>query len=167
MTIFGSLGTVSFYGLLLGILAVAVLTVTTRSLFHSAIYLAFTLLGVAGVYFFLHAEFLGGVQILIYVGAIMTLVIFAIMLTAKIGDPTVSQTNSQRFPVLGLISLLAFFLISIVAKTPWKTSQNLKSTDAIQIGKALMGQFVFPFEIISLVLLVALIGAIVIARSDR
>ena len=167
MNLFDSLGMISFYAVLSGLLVTAVLTVTVRNLFHAAIFLAFTLLGVAIVYFFLRAEFLGGVQILLYVGAIMTLVIFAIMLTAKIADPSIPQSNRQRYPVLISTLVLAFFLISAILKTPWKTAATLKTTDAIQLGKALMGEFVFPFEVISLVLLIALIGAIVIARSDQ
>ncbi|OGW84606.1 MAG: hypothetical protein A3C35_05285 [Omnitrophica bacterium RIFCSPHIGHO2_02_FULL_46_11] len=167
MEIFNSLATVSFYGVLVGILAVAILTVTTRNLFHAAIFLAFTLLGVAVVYFFLQAEFLAGVQILIYVGAIMTLVIFAIMLTSKIGDPNVPQSNRQRYPALILILAFAVFLISTILKTSWNTTETLQTTDAIRLGKALMGEFVFPFEVVSLVLLIALIGAIVVARSDQ
>ena len=167
MNFFGSLATVSFYAVLVGILATAILTVSSRNLFHSAIFLAFTLLGVAIVYFFLHAEFLAGVQILLYVGAIMTLVIFAIMLTAKIADPTVSQSNRQRLPALVALVVLASFLIPTILKMPWKTNSAFQTTNAIQLGKVLMGEFVFPFEVISLVLLVALIGAIVIARSDE
>ena len=167
MESFGPLATISFYGLLAGILIVALLTVTTRNLFHAAIFLAFSLLGIAGVYFFLRAEFLAGVQILLYVGAIMTLVIFAIMLTAKISDPSIPQSNRQRIPVFLLIGVSAFFLISTVLKTPWKTLANIQTTDAVKLGKALMGEFVFPFEFVSLILLIALIGAIVVARSDQ
>ena len=166
MDIFSTLGTVSFYGLLVGILATAAITVSVRNLFHAAIFLTFTLLGVAGIYFFLHAEFLAGVQILLYVGAIMTLVIFAIMLTARIADPKNPQSNRQQYPVLVLVALLAFFLISTVLKTPWRVLSKLQTTNAVEIGKALMGEFVLPFEVISLVLLIALIGAIVTARSD-
>ncbi len=167
MTFFGSLATLSLYGILCGLLITAFLTVTTRNLFHSAIFLAFTLLGVSIIYFFLHAEFIAGVQILLYVGAIMTLVIFAIMLTSKIADPSVSQSNRQQFPVLVLIVLLGSFLISAVLKTPWKVAALPKMTNAVELGKALMGEFVFPFELVSIVLLIALIGAVVVARSDR
>ncbi len=167
MSFFGSLATVSFYAVLVGVLAVAILTVTTRNLFHAAIFLAFTLLGVALIYFFLHAEFLAGVQILLYVGAIMTLVIFAIMLTAKIGDPSMPQSNHQRLPAFVGLAILSFILIPAILKMPWKTEDAFQTTNAVQIGKALMGEFVFPFEVISLVLLVALIGAIVVSRSDQ
>ena len=167
MNFFALLASISFYVLLAGLLATAVVTVTTRNLFHAAIFLAFTLLGVATVYFFLRAEFLAGVQILLYVGAIMTLVIFAIMLTSKIADPSVSQSNHQGLPALIAIVALATFLIPTILKTAWKTTENFQTTNAVQLGKALMGEFVFPFELVSLVLLVALIGAIVVARSDQ
>ncbi len=167
MNPFGPLAAVSLYIVLFGLLATAILTVTVKSLFHSAIFLAFTLLGVSVIYFFLHAEFLAGVQILLYVGAIMTLVIFAIMLTARIADPSVSQSNRQGLAVFGLIAFLAFFLISAILKSSWKIAAAPQTTDAIALGKALMGEYVFPFELVSLVLLVALIGAIVVARSDR
>lgn len=166
MTTFGPLAAISCYAALLGILTVAILTVTVRNLFHAAIFLAFTLLGVSIIYFFLRAEFLAGIQILLYVGAIMTLVIFAIMLTSRIGDPKVPQSNRQRIPVFILIAISAFFLIGAILKASWKTISTLQTTNAVELGKALMGEFVFPFEVISLVLLIALIGAIVVARSD-
>lgn len=167
MDIFGVIGSASFYGFMVGILALAVLTVTTRNLFHSAIFLAFTLIGVACIYFFLRAEFLGGVQILLYVGAIMTLVIFAIMLTAKMGDPSIPQSNRQRLPVLLALLVLIILVIPEIAKTSWKAVESFRTTNAVELGKALMSKFVLPFELVSIVLLVALIGAIVIARSDQ
>lgn len=166
MNLFDSLATVSFYGLLAGLLVTAVLTVAVRNLFHAAIFLAFTLLGVAMIYFFLRADFLAGMQILIYVGAIMTLVIFAIMLTVKIADPETSQTNRQKYPAFVLFLLLGVVLVRAVARVPWKLAAAPQATNATQIGKALMGEFVFPFELISIVLLIALVGTIVVARSD-
>ena len=167
MAPFTSIATVAFYAVLLVLLGTATLTVTVRNLFRSAIFLAFTLLGVSIVYFFLHAEFIAGVQILLYVGTIMTLVIFAIMLTARIADPSVAQSNRQKLPVFILIVLLGFFLISAIVKTPWKIAATPNMTNAVELGRALMGEFVFPFELISTVLLIALIGAVVVARSDR
>lgn len=164
---FDSLAAVSFYGVMAALLMAAVVTVTVRNLFHAAIFLAFTLLGVSIIYFFLHAEFIAGVQILLYVGAIMTLVIFAIMLTSKIADPQVRQSNRQKVPVFLLMIVFGFFLISTLLKTSWHLGAGLKTTNAVELGKALMGEFVFPFELVSIVLLIALIGAIVVARSER
>jgi NADH-quinone oxidoreductase subunit J len=167
MNLFDSLASASFYAVLVGVFTTAVLTVTVRNLFHAAIFLAFTLIGTALIYFFLRADFLAGIQILLYVGAIMTLVIFAIMLTSKIGDPLVPQSNRQGIPVLMALAAAGIFLISIILKMPWNAVLVAQKTDAAELGKALMGEFVFPFEIVSLVLLAAMIGAIVIARSDE
>ena len=167
MTLFHSITTASFYALTVGILITALLTVTVRNLFHVAIFLAFTLLGIAMIFFFLHADFLAAVQVLLYVGAIMTLVIFAIMLTSRIGDPIVPQSNRQGFPTLIALIALAAGLIPIILKAPWKLAQTPQATTAGKLGQALMGEFVFPFEVVSLVLLIALIGAVVISRSDE
>jgi len=164
---FQVLGNIAFYGLMVGIIGTAVVTVTVRNLFHAAIFLAFTLLGVAIVYFFLHAEFIAAIQILLYVGAIMVLVIFAIMLTARMHDPSIRQSNRQRIPALIASVAALVFLISAILKTPWKLASEPQSTDAVKLGQALMGEFVFPFEMISLVLLIALIGAITVSRSDQ
>lgn len=164
---FHTIATAAFYAVLCGLLLTAALTVMVRNLFHSAIALAFTLLGVAIVYFLLRADFLGGVQILLYVGAIMTLIIFAIMLTAKIADPSVPQSNRQRISAFILIGLLAVLMIKVIAQTPWNTTDAVQSVDAVVLGKALMTSFVFSFELISVVLLIALIGAIVISRGDQ
>jgi NADH:ubiquinone oxidoreductase subunit 6 (subunit J) len=163
---FKILGTVAQYGFMFAILATAVVTVTTRNLFHAAIFLAFTLIGVAILYFFLHAEYIGAVQILLYVGAIMVLVIFAIMLTGRLQDPNVRQSNHQGIPVFAVLLGVAAFLIPIIVRAPWSIAKNAQNVSVVQLGKALMGDFVFPFEVVSLVLLVALIGAIVTARGD-
>jgi NADH-quinone oxidoreductase subunit J len=166
MELFNSLGSASFYAVMVGLLATAFLTVTARNLFHAAIFLAFTLIGVAIVYLFLRAEFLAGIQILLYIGAIMTLIIFAIMLTSRIGDPQMPQSNRQGIPVLIALGAAAIFLVSMILKISWNTLA-IQKTNALELGKTLMGEFVFPFELVSLVLLVAMIGAIVIARSDQ
>jgi len=167
MDSFQLLGSVVLYGFMVGILATAVVTVTVRNLFHAAIFLAFTLLGVAIIYFFMHAEFIAAIQILLYVGAIMILVIFAIMLTAKLSDPNISQSNRQKVPTLVLTIGTAILFITAILRTPWQLASQPQTTDAVKLGQALMGEFVFPFEVISLVLLVALIGAIAVARSDE
>jgi NADH:ubiquinone oxidoreductase subunit 6 (subunit J) len=167
MKLFELIAQFSFYAMMAVILIAAILTVTVRNLFRAAIFLALTLLGVAGVYFLLHAEFLAAVQILIYVGAIMTLIIFAIMLRSRMGDPTIPQTNRQKIPALILLACFGLVLIPLAVKTPWPVALILQHIDAVQVGKALMGEFVFPFELVSLVLLIALVGAIVIARSDE
>ncbi|OGW80566.1 MAG: hypothetical protein A3G33_09635 [Omnitrophica bacterium RIFCSPLOWO2_12_FULL_44_17] len=151
---------------MLGILIAAALCVTVRNLFHSAVFLAFTLIGIAMLYFFLQAEFIAAMQILLYVGAIMTLIVFAVMLTSRMGNPAVPQSFKNKKIVFLPLGLVGFILISAILKTPWETSEPQTAVNAVTLGKALMNQYVFPFEVVSLVLLVALIGAIVIARSE-
>ena len=147
-------------------LLAALLAVTARNIFHAALSLAFTLLGVAAVFFVLRAEFLGAIQILLYVGGIMTLIIFAVMLTSHMGDRSISTSNRQKYPATIFALLLIYFLVRLIGRVPWQLKEKLTTINAVQIGKELMGPYVLPFEIISLVLVVALIGAIVIARSD-
>ena len=87
-------------GVVYGIMALSVIAaigvVTLRNLFHAALFLAGVLLGTAGLFISLHADFLAMVQILIYVGAVLTLIIFAIMLTGRISDPSIKQKNNQK-----------------------------------------------------------------------
>lgn len=144
----------------------ALAAVTLRNIFHSALALAFALIGVAAVYFVLHAEFLAAAQILLYVGAIMTLIIFAVMLTSRMGDETIPTSNRWRLPVLIAILFLLLFLVRIIGKTPWHLKESLSTIGTIELGTQLMGPYVLPFELISVVLVAALIGAIVIARND-
>ena len=166
MEVIQALSKIGIYGIFFATLAAAFLSVTLRNMFHAALALVFALVGVAGIFFVLHAEFLAAVQILLYVGAVMTLVIFVVMLTSRISDRSVPTSNRQRYPVAIGILLLILFLIRMIGKTPWQLKESLSSLDAVQIGKELMGAYVLPFEIISVVLVIALVGAIVIARSE-
>lgn len=146
--------------------------VLARNIFHSALFLVGALLGVAALFIALHAEFIAVVQILLYVGAVVTLIIFAIMLTQRIGDKTVPQTNKQS--PLAFVALLSFLLLlgSLFFKIDWSSilageaARGLMPVDALALGKALLGEYVFPFEVVSIVLIGALIGSIVIARKD-
>ncbi|MBP9865900.1 MAG: NADH-quinone oxidoreductase subunit J [Candidatus Omnitrophica bacterium] len=155
------------YALMAVCLLGALLSVLFRNLFHAALALTGALLGIAGIYLALHADFLAMIQILIYVGAIMTLVVFAIMLTEKIGDKAIRSHSPQGWLALGGGVLLLTFLVKVIQTTPWpllRTAAPMVSV--MDLGKALLGTYVFPFEIISVVLIAALIGAIVVARKD-
>ncbi len=156
---------VVFYFLAFCIGASAVLSVTVRDVFHSAIWLTLTLLSIACLYFYLDAGFLGVIQILVYVGGIMTLFVFAIMLTARIGDRSIQQTNRQLWPGL-LISAGAFtIMLKIILSGPWANLITLNpGIDLKVVGRALLTQYVLPFEFISIILLAALVGAIVIGK---
>jgi NADH-quinone oxidoreductase subunit J len=146
----------------------AVRMVISRNIFHSAVFLALTLIGVACIYLYLDAEFLAIIQILIYVGAIVTLFIFAIMLTARIQDRAIKQVNQQV--LISAAASLAFLclFVTIIMRNPWHAARAKPETLSLeQLGRALMTAYVLPFEVISLVLLVALVGAIVIGKVRK
>lgn len=146
----------------------ALLVVISRNVFHSAIFLALTLIGVAGVYLYLDAEFLAVIQVLIYVGAIITLFIFAIMLTAKIQDLAIRQTNQQALISATVAVAILFLFINIIKLNPWKISLSKSEPLSLaQLGEYLMSDYALPFEVISLILLAALVGAIVIGRVNK
>jgi len=155
--------------IMMGVSVLAALgVVLVRNLFHAALCLVVALLGIAGIFFALHAEFLAVVQILLYVGAVMTLVIFAIMLTERFGDKTVKQNNNLSLPaMIGSVIFLAA-MTRLLTNTPWIFREGSTGTpvDTYKLGEALMGTYVFPFEVISVVLIAALIGAVVIAKKD-
>jgi NADH-quinone oxidoreductase subunit J len=149
------------------ILGSAVMVVSLKNVFHSALFLVLTLFGVAGVYILLSAEFLAAVQVLIYVGAITILMIFAIMLTAKMYNAKIKQANEQVIPGIIIVAALLVATVFTLTRTAWKVSDQAAAVEsAAGIGRLLMTKYVLPFEIVSVVLLTALIGAIVIARRD-
>ena len=128
----------------------------------------FTLLGVTGLYVFLWADFLAVVQVVVYVGGILILIIFGIMLTNKITSVNISNTSVQKS--IGSIVLLVFIagLGFMVYTTPWVSvanSEPVQTTDAI--GRLLMIDYLLPFEVASLLLLGALIGATTLSRKDN
>ena len=137
----------------------ALLVVTLKNIFHSALFLVLTLFSVAGLYVLLDAGFLAGVQVLIYVGAITILMIFAIMLTYQLTNKNIRQTNEQKVP--------ATIIVLTMIKTAWPlTRSELPSNNILELGRQLLQTYVVPFEVVSIVLLVALIGAIIISRRE-
>jgi len=163
---------IGIYALMAVCLLGALMSVLFRNLFHAALALTGALLGIAGIYLALHADFLAMIQILIYVGAIMTLVVFAIMLTEKIDDKAVRAHSPQGWAALGGGVLLLTFLVRVIQTTPWPIQTHAALSAAspavtvMVLGQELLGPYVFPFEIISVVLIAALVGAIVVARKD-
>lgn len=139
--------------------------VLTRNVVHAALALLLSLFAVAGVYLILFAEFLALVQVLIYGGAVIIVLLFAIMLTRTGEYPRIS--DNRQWPLaavaaLGMLGvLIPSFLINAVEDTE---AQNPAFSD---LANSLFTRWAIPFEIASLVLLVALIGAIIIARSDQ
>ncbi len=150
----------------LGSLA-AIRLVTSRNVVHAALYLVGTLAMVAVTYLLLSAEFLAWVQVLIYVGAIVVLLLFSLMLTkAPIGRETLdNQQRAVAFVVAaGVLAGLAYLIQNAFGDKP---RIALHTTTTTNIGVSLFQGFVLPFEVVSVLLLAALIGAVVIARKDE
>lgn len=147
------------------IIVSGILVVTLRDIFHCALMLVLCMFSVAGLYVLLGADFIAAVQVLIYVGAVAVLMIFAIMLTARVSGIGIKQQNEQ-VPI-ALITTLVFVGITLfgLGKTIWNISSGpVPEGSTMSLGKLLLTTYVLPFEIVSVVLLAALIGAIVIAR---
>ena len=138
----------------------------SRNIVHSAFSLLFTFVGVAGFYILLSADFLAAVQLIIYVGGILVLIIFAVFLTSKLGDVHLSNQSLNIFWG-ALISLGIFLLIiKVIFTWPWKIGQSFHQPITARIGNALLSTYLLPFEVVSVVLVITLIGAIVIVRYE-
>jgi NADH-quinone oxidoreductase subunit J len=140
--------------------------VTSRNLFRAALLLVLTFFAVAGLYVLLEAEFLAAVQVLIYVGAIAVLILFAIMLAGQSIQNPGRQLNEQ-WPLAAISgALLLGVLVFILLQVQWPVSDATPPQNAImQLGVDLMGRYLLPFEVASVLLLVAMVGAILIARE--
>ena len=156
-----------FFLIALSTCVFAVLTVTSRHIFHSAVWLALCLLSVANIYFYLNAAFVGVIQVLVYIGGIITLFIFAIKLTAYIDDQSIRQVNRQATPSILAVIALFGLLCYAIARSPWVMPQPQPSLTLKEIGQSLMTAYVLPFEFISLVLLAVMVGAIVIGKAKK
>jgi NADH-quinone oxidoreductase subunit J len=162
--------TTFFFYLLSGFtLLSGVFVITRKNPVHSALALIFGLLAQAGLYLMLYAPFVAGVQIILYAGGIMVLFLFVIMLVNIERSQREEQFNGQW--VVGLLAAIAlgglFVTVYVKGKAlfPYRIAQPVENTNTQQIGLMLYGQYMFAFEIASLLLLVAIIGAVVMAKK--
>jgi NADH-quinone oxidoreductase subunit J len=145
----------------------ALMVVLSKNLIYAAMALLVTLLGVAAMYIFLWADFMAGTQVMIYIGGILILLLFGIMLTNKITTVQISHTNIQRG--VGALIVVAIFtgLVWMINITPWLQISSQEPQQTVHdIGTLLMTDFLLPFEVASVLLLGALIGAAVLARKE-
>lgn len=142
------------------------IVVFSGQLIYSAISLLFTLLGVAGLYIFLWADFMAGIQVMVYIGGILVLIIFGIMLTHKIVSVKISQSNVQRKLGGMLAGIFFLFLASSLENAPWYQNVTTEPNETVGIiGTLLMTKYLLPFEVASLLLLGSLIGAAMLSRK--
>lgn len=144
----------------------ALMAVAARNLIRAALGLIIALIGIAGIYFVLEAEFVAVVQILIYVGAISILILFAVMLTRGLMKRDLPAQNSQWIAAAFIALVLFAALLYVIFNTNWRAVETPVASDLIpKLGTELMTTYLLPFEAVSLLLLAALVGAIVIARE--
>ncbi|WP_407526320.1 NADH-quinone oxidoreductase subunit J [Lacibacter sp. MH-610] len=160
-----------FYILAAFILTTALLAVTSRKIFRSAIWLLFSLIGVAGLYFWMEVEFIAAVQIVVYVGGIVVLIIFSIFLTQQSGKE-MAKPPLLRVIASALAVLFGFaFTALLIYQNGFIPVSNGFSTEVSRIGEALISTeengFALPFEVVSILLLAAMVGCIVIALKTK
>jgi len=160
--------TVIFWVLALFILGFGLAVVRARNLFKAAISLAFCLFGVAGIFLLLEAEFLAGVQVLLYIGAVTTLTIFAIMVTQGIADPAVKQLNEQQLPAAIVAGTAVLAVGLALGNGVLLAAPALATADGavLGLGRELLVQYVLPFDVVTVLLLIAMVGAIILARKE-
>jgi len=153
--------------LLFGLLTVASAAWVAFSpkLLHAGFSLLFTFFGVAGLYVMLGADFLGAVQVLVYIGGILVLLLFGILLTTALPTAQISSRSTRRGQGLALGALLLALLLLAVFRAGWPLSDPpLKETTAREIGTGFMTTWLLPFEVASILLLGAMLGALHLAR---
>ena len=154
-----------FYCFAVVIIGSAAMVVFSRSLIRSAFALLFTFFGVAALYVFLGADFLAATQMVIYVGGILVLLLFGVMLTHKLYDLNLRGEAYQFRPAL-LVTLIVFgTLVFFMLQTRWfEGGQSADEPTTAAIGELFMRDYILPFEVASILLLIALIGAAMIVR---
>jgi len=156
----------AFKMLALAAVVFAVGAVTLRNVFHCALSLAAMFFALSGVFVLLDADFLAVVQILIYVGAVVVLMIFAIVLTERITSTSVKQVNDLVVPGFLLCLALLVGLISVVRVASWPSPAGGPQADSIKIiGRQLLSTHVEAFEVASVLLLAALVGAVFLGKE--
>ncbi len=158
------LTTILFYVFSIVTIASATVMVFSKNIVHSAFALMFTLMGVAALYVLLYADFLAATQILVYVGGILILILFGVMLTTQGQTFDFKTVTVNLIPASILSAATAGLLIVTFVNTEWDTSAPAEPAETVHsFGMMLMGNYVLPFILIGVLLLIAIIGAIVMA----
>ena len=157
----------------LGVLAVVLLgsslaVVLAKNLFHSVLWLAAALVATAGVFLLLHAEFLAAVQVLLYAGGVVTIVVFAIMLTERLVGETIRQMNRGVVAGAGVAAAVFVAVAVAVLRTPGLTGRGpAEPAGTAALGRAVLTTWVLPFEMLGVLFVAALLGALYLAREEE
>jgi NADH-quinone oxidoreductase subunit J len=159
------LSQIIFYFFAVLTVASAAVVVFARSIIRSAFALLFTFFGVAALYAYMGADFLAATQMVIYVGGILVLLLFGVMLTHKLYDLNLKSDTFQFFPALVIVIAVFGALAAFMLRAKWHGGgQSAVAPTTAGIGELLMKDYILPFEVASILLLVALIGAAMIVR---
>jgi NADH:ubiquinone oxidoreductase subunit 6 (subunit J) len=161
------ISTAVFYLIAIITVGSAAVVAFSPNIIYSAFSLLGTFAGVAGLYVFLGADFVAGVQVLIYVGGILVLILFAVMLTHRITDVEITNRAAGRVPGLLIVGVFLVILIQTIRETPWvRVKEVAHIPTTAKIGDLFLENYLLPFELASLVLLAAMIGAVVLSRKE-
>ncbi|HOJ03386.1 MAG TPA: NADH-quinone oxidoreductase subunit J [Bacteroidota bacterium] len=140
--------------------------VFSRNIIYAAFSLLFTFLGMAGLYVLLSADFVAVAQIMVYVGGILILLVFGVMLTRKVTDVEAQATAKTSWPSVVLVGLLLGTLMNVLTKAEWRSVDSVPDIagTTMELGELLMTTYIMPFEVAAILLLVAIMGAALIAR---
>ena len=139
----------------------------SKNIVYSAFALMGTLMGAAGLFVLLAADFVAVVQVLVYVGGILVLMLFAVMLTHRVGDVRISNRAVGAIPALFVITLLGVVMASAIVGSSWHmVALDAPKPTTYGIGNAFLTSYILPFELASMVLLAALVGAVVLSRKE-
>jgi NADH-quinone oxidoreductase subunit J len=155
-----------FYLFSLITIGAAAVMVFSTNIVHSAFALMFTLLGVAALYVLLYADFLAATQVLVYVGGILILILFGIMLTTQGVSFNFKAVTVNFIPAAILSGATAILLIAIFWLTNWNLVEPIERSETVyELGMMLMGEYILPFITVGVLLLIAIIGAILMATK--
>jgi len=163
-----TLDVVAFWGLAVLLIGGALSVVLTKNLFHSVLWLALSLTATAGIFLALEAEFLAAVQLLLYAGGVVTIVVFAIVVTERLVGERITQTSRHIVTGVVLAGALLLAVLRFLRGADLPSERPVIAVDVTRaLGQVLMTEFVLPFELLAVLLLVGLLGALYFARPEE
>lgn len=158
---------IAFAVLALVLVGSALMVVLSTNLFHAVLWLALALTGTAGIFLLLDAEFLAAVQLLLYAGGIITIVVFAIVVTERLVGERISQTNRRIGAAAVVCVALAALIGNVIRRAPLATERPALDPDLTRnLGVTVLTRYALPFELLALLMVAAMLGAIYFARPD-
>jgi NADH-quinone oxidoreductase subunit J len=159
---------VAFWALAIVLVGSALAVVLTKNLFHAVLWLALGLTATAGVFLLLQVEFLAAVQLLLYAGGIITIVVFAIVVTERLVGERITQTSRRIVPAASTSALLLWLVVRSISASPLPVERPALRDDQLTraIGETVLTSYVLPFELLAMLMLAALLGAIYFARPE-